>query len=192
MAGPATPNQGLLTWRFAGAAMPFGAQTSLGVEGPNSALTAPETLDEIVLASATFHEAMAVIDCQLTTVDLKIGPEATGPTLSAVVGQNGGEGNDATPPNTAFLIRKTISGISNRFSGRLYWPGVSDGNLMQGGNIDPTAYPTYRQACVDFFDALDAIAGINPVVFNDSSDPRVVSGLDLQLRVATQRRRLRR
>lgn len=108
------------------------------------------------------------------------------------------------PPNTALLVRKNTASLGRGATGRLFLPFMCpEANMDEGGNVDGTIV-TAVQAQMNAW--LAALAtedtggnGTAPAVLNPTSSnpavagtPIIITGLAVQGKVATQRRRLRR
>lgn len=189
MAGPPTSAFAELAWHFGGLSAPTGAVTTLGVQG---------TMDPVegwlgVLTGfwdEVRDEFVPELECERGTV--KVGPVATGPTYSFAIGTTGTGQGQGVSPNVSVLVRKEVEGISGRYSGRMYWPGCNEGRIEANGVLTAQAQGLFQSAFSNAFTHL-LNAGLTPVVFStSSSDPRNISAVLVQNRVATQRRRLRR
>lgn len=109
----------------------------------------------------------------------------------------GGNNFPMPPPNVATLVRKVTSGRGRRAQGRMFLPGlVSETDIDNAGFIDPTARATLQGRLDDWLDALLA-PGFQMAILHGSEGetpagpPNIVTGLALQPKVASQRRRLR-
>lgn len=189
--GPKLPSQALLTFDFGGVGLPFPATPSIGLVGDALQYLEPTWQATVVQASTDLVQLTCTSTVTLNEVRVKIGPEELGPTLTLPVGEPGAEGANQTPPQVALLIRKEVIGITTRRMGRMFWPGVSDGNVDAAGLLDPTARADYSNA---FADWQAAVCGseLQLCLFDETSDVRIVNSIPVQPRVSTQRRRLRR
>lgn len=196
MAGPFNNKQAVLSLHFTGAALPYGAVTTFGFRDQNdAAIDGAAIIDDIATAAEALHQLISAGDVWLDHVELKVGPVDSGPTHSAAVNVEGEQGDHPDSPNVAYLFRKRVSGMSGKYGGRSYYPGVSEGNTTAGGSVAPAAVTSYQSAMDNFLLALETVDLI-PVVFSTDPDPsgvaRDVVAVTLQPKVATQRRRLRR
>lgn len=200
---------GRVTMSFTGPGLPYRAMTMLEFE--RTLEEPPETFlgrtrDGWLSACSDLHQLVASNACYLDTIEVKVGPESTGPSVVIPAGVRGESGTEACPPNVALLVRKYVPGSSNRFSGRLFYPGISEGNVGSDGTVPTPALGPYQEAFDDFLDAirpqgvmdpeLTDVPCVYPQVIGKGADGvdevRAVYSLDVQHRVATQRRRLRR
>lgn len=189
--GPKLPTQGLLTFEFGGVGLPYGATPSLGLVGPAAVYSDSAFQAGVLSAANDLVQLTCTSTVTLNQLILKEGPEAVGPTYVLASGTAGAQGANQAPPQVAMLVRKTVTGVTTRLMGRMFWPGVSEGNVDSAGVLGPSAVTDFQNAFNDFQTAL-AFFNVEPCVFNETSDERIVDGLDVQVRVATQRDRLRR
>lgn len=122
---------------------------------------------------------------------LKQGPSDLGPTFEVSTIRSGTLNENPTPPNTALLARKQVTGVSGRRWGRFFVPGLNEAQVADGGSLTGPYFTSAAVAVNNWFEGLAAIYGGVFVYPNDSSDPRPVESYDAQSLVATQRRRLR-
>lgn len=196
MAGPPLASTAVLSWHFTGAAVPRGAVTTLGFI--HFGWDSQDWQDFAVAISdecKDLHQLVAVNDCILSRVELKQGPVDTGPTFSVGLQTEGSQGVAADAPNVAYMVNKHVAGLSGRFAGRMFYPGVSEGNTTTGGVVGPAAVSQINSALEIFYDAAVLLGG-QPCVFGAPGTPgaagREVTALTVDPLVATQRRRLRR
>jgi len=191
MAGPPSSAFINIGWSFAGGGLPLGAFTSLG--GNVGITPGDDVLDIVEASTVTLMDTICASAVACSSISIKVGPDATGPTYTRAVAISGGIADGGVNPNTAFLIRKTAAGLSQRFAGRMFWPGPPENGIQANGYLDPTFLGTVDDAVTLFWTELNTANAIDGVVvFNGSSDPTTVTGLDIQPQTATQRRRLRR
>lgn len=193
MAGPPTLADGQVTVVFGGSAVPTGAVCTIGLQNtlgefPSNALNTIAPLIE------AFHGKAAVNTCSISRFELKIGPEATGPTYTQASVKAGEGVSQGVAPNTATLIRKELFGLSGRFAGRMYWPATPEDQVGVDGLVGG-AYLSIVQTAADTLLSSLTTAGYEPAVFSSSvliPPVQMVERFSVQSRVATQRRRLRR
>lgn len=114
-------------------------------------------------------------------------------TLSpAVVGDRTSPVN---PSNTAVLVRKVTGVGGRRNTGRWFIPGVINADQTDAG-VMTTAAAAAWQSALDLIVA--GVPALSPdqfenlvILHSDSTPPTDVTNLNVQLRLATQRRRLR-
>lgn len=189
MAGPATATEYEFSYRFSG----FGGTSPVSSIGIYTETNSDEAIRGRATALWTGLRPFTSKDWQLVEIAIKQGPVATGPTWTIPVGTYGQDNGDSVPANTSFLIRKALSGTSNRFAGRMFWPGPRENKIDAAGVLVAGEYVDMQVALDEWVDDLDSIVSGYPLVFpsNGGSSARVWK-LDLQGKVATQRRRLRR
>lgn len=122
---------------------------------------------------------------------LKYGPNNVGPSWEFSATQAGGISGTVAPPNVAFLLEKTaaLGGRQNR--GRMYLPGVSSSDFDGDGDVGSTRLTGLNGAATSFLAGLDTITAPMVILHNTASDPTPVTGINVDSRLATQRRRLR-
>lgn len=191
MAGPPTGLFGELSFIFSGINAPTGAVSTLGVESPVVDFFNVTWQNELVGLSTDLVQLTCNTALVLDRIDIKVGPVSSGPTISLPVAENGAQTGDTMGPQVAMLVRKQVDNVSTRLAGRMFWPGLTVGNVTPGGQIDSTPLGLFQDAWDDFYDGLVALTSA-PYIFTQSSDPRPVSSLTVQDKIATQRRRNRR
>ena len=113
--------------------------------------------------------------------------------LGPIVGIRGPGGS--APQNTAVLVHKTVP--SGR-TGRMYLPGVNEGNVAPNGAIDGTELAIWQGALTNLKDGLldfpeiTQLAMLASVAGDAHTAIKGVTSLVVDGVVATQRRRLRR
>lgn len=189
MAGPPSASFAQITWRFGGVALPRGAACTLGVTAPFGGLSSINTVaEDFALAMRPFM----VSEVEVQTIAIKVGPVSTGPTEvynSSAIGTNG---TDLSSRAQAWLIHKRVTGLSGRFAGRMYWPGVPESLVGSNGDASTLARADIEDELLAFYTEL-GVAGSSPVVFSASGgDPRPVERFDVDPLFGNQRRRNRR
>lgn len=189
MAGPATSDEFEFSYRFSG----FGGTSPVTSIGIFTNTATDEAIRGRATALWTALRPFTSKDWQLVEIAIKQGPVASGPTWTIPVGTWGQDNGDSVPANTSFLIRKAIAGTSNRFAGRMFWPGPRENKIDAGGVLVAGEYIDMQVALDEWVDDLDTVVNGYPLVFpSDGGSSTQVWKLDLQGKVATQRRRLRR
>jgi hypothetical protein len=176
---------------FTGSGVPLGAACTLGLEY-NPAKTVQQTADD---CRDNFVATILPVLIQNTGLDhvlVKYGPNDVGPTATSASGVGGSDLSDQAPPNVAYLVRKgtALGGRKNR--GRMYLPGVDEGEVLQGGTIQPGKLAGVEAAVDAFMAAMIADGHTLVVLHNGPEIPTEITSLTVDGTVATQRRRLRR
>lgn len=189
MAGPPTSAFSQLAVRYTGVGLPFPAITTHGFTSPTS------PLGDVLLAIVEFGGLIAEALSTFVTVDSvswKVGPVATGQSTNVPVNAAGSVVGGVAAANCAALVRVSALDISGRFHGRFYLPGLPEFAIDDSSNITTDHMLTLQGAVDDAYAAVLAV-GMEPRVFSSvSSDPRTVEAVNVQRRVSTQRRRMRR
>lgn len=126
---------------------------------------------------------------------------------------NGGGAASMSPPNVAFLVHKLCGHTRTQRNGRMYFPGVVEGSVSDGGDIDGThtsglaaGLETFRIALSDDLPGGGTTAwrvvhvtghdGVpapgHPLGKPNAWDSTDITGFSVETRVGTQRRRVRR
>jgi hypothetical protein len=102
------------------------------------------------------------------------------------------------PQNSALLIRKRTDAAGRRGRGRMYLAGIAENVVSPTGDIDDATVAYYQGAATDFFDAVQLLTQVEDMVVLHRSEgigseppPTPITSLQVQKRIATQRRRLR-
>lgn len=128
----------------------------------------------------------------LDRVDVKFGPDDVGPSGTSPSGLNGSIAGNVTPANLASLIQKQTLLGGRRGRGRIYLPGVPEANTLPNGNLTG-AYNDLLTASWNQF-RLDMASSDLPLflLHSDATPPTEIQLFSVDIRPATQRRRLRR
>jgi hypothetical protein len=129
---------------------------------------------------------------------LEVGQDGGDPIVVEYGATTVGSNNDEPlPPNCALLVRKTTAFGGRRNRGRAYIPGLSlKPSTSPAGMIDGAAVTALQSDANDWW---AAAANVGPpevsglVLLHSESPftPTPITGLDVQDKIATQRRRLR-
>lgn len=180
--------------KFTGTNTPTGAEVTFGVNYLDglTPLQVAEAVDGAVGDSSIMSPCAS--QTALTTISVKFGPNATGPSVDLTTSHTGANGDSETP-NVTWLIKKSTALGGRAGRGRMYWPGVVEEETGVDGVIIPSDVTAFQTAADLFFDEL--AANDVPMVLlhgegSPISEPTLVTALTVDPRVATQRRRLRR
>lgn len=128
----------------------------------------------------------------LERVDVKFGPNASGPSGSAPGGSAGGIAGNVTPANLSALITKHTLLGGRKGRGRTYLPGVPEANTGANGDLLALYVTNLTTAFSDFLGAVAAVDLPVYLLHGDETAPTEVEAFVVEVRPATQRRRLRR
>lgn len=181
---------------FTGSSVPEGAQMTFGLDHTGSALS-PTGIAEVVEAAwiSSGIKSRYVSSLGLTGILVKEGPNVTGASALLGVVHNGTASGTSVAPNTSVLIRKhtAIGGRAGR--GRCYFPGIPEADVDGGGLIVSTERALWETDFQTFLDDIAAESLIPVLLHGDNSPvstPTPITGVTVDSKVATQRRRLRR
>lgn len=179
------PTDARISWWFTTPG-PYPAACTLGLRG---VAEPDDVLDALVQYWNDEIRPVSPASYTLDRIELKMGPEETGPTYISAVGTAGPSSAAALPPSACLLVRKQVLG-SGRLAGRMYWPGLFESNVDNAGTITDSGLST---AVEGLYELLQNVLNVQPTVFPTGPfDPRQITGLQADGRIATQRRRLRR
>lgn len=116
-----------------------------------------------------------------------------GASASAASGEAGNNGDPTLPPQVAYLIRKQSASGGRTGRGRFYQPGPPVGATAEGGTVDSTIRGQLEEAFNDWNFNLDSNSIPMVILHAEPSllAPVLVTNLDVDVLLATQRRRLR-
>lgn len=122
------------------------------------------------------------------------GPPLSGEFLENLTGTSAG---NRPSPNCALLISKRTAVGGRRNKGRMYLPAgfMLESDFGSDGRLGTTPLNAFQASANTFFNSLSLEAAIaGPVLFHSTtpSTPTVVTGLQVQSVIATQRERMRR
>lgn len=176
---------------FGGLACPSGATTTFGVFHDGNGT--PSGLANIV--KATWEADMLIPFATTLTLDsiaVKYGPDETGPSAEVSSGAVGVDSGVAVAPNTSVLVSK-ITGLGGRKGrGRMYLPGISENAVDEGGNLSTAKINSIQTELDEFLLGMSNASRPVYLLHADATAPTLVTSLECQSLVATQRRRLRR
>lgn len=182
--------------RFTGLLVPTGAEVTMGFDVSNYAGTVAEAALDVGEAWITHLMPNLSDQLVLSSVMMKFGPDATGPSSEQGMAVNaGGDTAAAASPNVTYLIRKQTALGGRAGRGRIYVPGVVENAITSAGNVE-TGKRGALQADIEAWGVALSTLFLFPVVLHGAGSPVTVptpiTGWDVDLQAATQRRRLRR
>lgn len=128
-------------------------------------------------------------------VQLKYGPQSTGPAWFSQGLTTGERVGSPVPPNTAVLVRKRTASGGRSGRGRMYMPGVPEEGVLGQGVLTSgeqliwtTQLEVFRQKLLTEDVAPVLLHGDDSPV----TSPYIITDFQVAETVATQRRRLRR
>lgn len=189
MAGPPSAAYAQIGFGFGGPAMRFPGLVTCGIEkGADTPVIFDAMEDWLESKWSPFFNAST----QALALLLKVGPSASGPSFTRPINILGNVGGDAVPSNVSLLVGKSVAGVSGRFAGRWFWPGMSEAQAAAPGIVAGLFLSDYQAMFDDLYSRLAAL-DCNPVVFPSAGgSPRPVIGFPVAPVLSTQRRRLRR
>lgn len=186
---------GQINWIFGGDAAPTGAQVTLAYEVPSGG-GGPD--DEAEFFFALWRDEVLPAQSSAITLEgvlVKHGPNATGPSGTFTGTEDGGASELAAPPNVALLVQKRTGFGGRTGRGRMFIPGIPEGQIDSSGNISEGVRADFETRLGELHAGM-VVASAPPVLLHGSSGPLSlpfpITQLTVAGRTATQRQRLRR
>jgi hypothetical protein len=184
-----------VNWHFDGSGLPSKGEITLGLD-VSDFLGSGEDIAEA--ASSEFEATILpqlANTVRLSFTSIKVGPDATGPTYEHALGAFGSKSGSAAAPNTAALCIKQTAFGGHAGRGRMFLPGIPEGDINEGGTLGGTYLAALQGAVNTFHTGWDGY-NLTPVLLHGPgsplSTPTPLTGMTVSATVATQRRRLRR
>jgi hypothetical protein len=119
--------------------------------------------------------------------------------VAVALGDQAGGSTGATLPANCAVLGHKMTGLAGRHNrGRLYYPGIAEGVVDENGNLASAQITHYNTQFAAYLSAVNGISGIAtmvlvhaPRVGNSAPTPTPITSIIVDLRIATQRRRLR-
>lgn len=179
---------------YTGAGVPTGAQWTLGIDPAGGDPIDVATLVATAITSAGIMTHFTE-EVSITSVMVKFGPDATGPSGTLGVDLAGTVTGESLPPNVCVLVRKNTALGGRAGRGRLYLPSVPEAEVNEAGELVEAYMDGVQTAFDEFFDELGSLA-VPGVLLHGAGSPLSVptplTSFSVQAVCATQRRRLRR
>lgn len=131
--------------------------------------------------------------CALTSVLAKLGPNETGVAFEESYSEDGGVASQAQSSQAAVLVTKLTTHGGRKGRGRMFMPGVTEGQTDGGGLLTSAALTAWQAAVDGFLEELETFTA--PMVLlhaDDATTPYAVINLQVANLFASQRRRIRR
>lgn len=158
---------------------------------------ADTALDAAQLASEAWSSTVLTDQAdgvRLSNTRCKFGPNSTGPFADYSTSIDGGLSVNQVTPQVAMIATKVTATGGRSGRGRMFIPGLTEPDVNSAGIIG-SAYLAAMQAKLTALGAALVDASLVPVLLHADSvgdtTPHPLIGIQLQSKVATQRRRLR-
>jgi hypothetical protein len=177
---------------FSGSGVPTGAVMTWGMNNPG--LVTPHAMADVVANSLDTRNVKLLYDnsVNLSNIHVKNGPDATGPFYDRATVLPGERVGEVGYPGAAVLIKKSSASGGRKNQGRMYMPGICEGDIAIGGVIEAS----YLALCQATWNAIFGdLSGSGPgmvILHSGVEAPTVITGLNVEGQIATQRRRNRR
>ena len=190
-------NYGQINLRLGGDALPTGGEVTIGFqnvadEGSPSAVASQVGT---ILEGCTGIWAATWNEVGLRSIAVKLGPNSTGPSAEVASIQNGAYGSADGVPAVAYLVQKNTAMGGRQGSGRFYWPGVPLVEVSEAGIIVSSVVLSMQTGWTEFFVEMNS-AGFPLALLRHPDSPiqtpELLTNLNVDNQIATQRRRQRR
>ena len=128
---------------------------------------------------------------RLNSVEVKYGPESTGPSFTSSGESVGSLGGSTLAPNTCYLVEKNTNLGGRKGRGRMFIPGTVAASMTDTGALNTTRLNAMNAACSDFLGTLNAADLPAVLLHGDATAPTDIINMSTDPVLATQRRRLR-
>jgi hypothetical protein len=161
---------------------------------------AQDTVEDLhaAFASTLFgipHSSYTLQQTELRFVVAELGPVQIAVTINPIQGTGSAS---PLPQNSAALFHKRSANAGRRNRGRFYLPGLGEGSVDPAGRISIGEINAFNSLAANFLAGVRAAASIAEMVILHSDGvssapaPTVVTFMNLDPVIATQRRRLRK
>lgn len=182
-------------FKYTGDGLLTGGENTLGLDVQASAGTPLTIAEDLSVLWESFWAPSITSTVVLSSVLVKFGPDATGPSAEFPCNIPGEVGGAAASSAVCYLGKKITSLGGRAGRGRLYIPGVPESEVGPQGDLDDTWVGNFNTAMAGFMAGLNS-ADLPPVLLHGADSPLSVPTLIQQIvidgMVATQRRRQRR
>lgn len=184
-----------VNFHFEGAGLFYPAECTIGLDVTASS-DSPEEIAEILADAweAEINPSLTNV-VTLTEVTVKFGPDVTGPSGSWSGAHQGNVSTSGASPAVTYLVKKGTAFGGRAGRGRMYVPGVPEAQVGSDGDLDDTWVANMTTGFSDW--AAVAVANNLGLVLlhqpgSPLATPTPITSLQVDGRVATQRRRNRR
>lgn len=180
---------------YGGTDQPSGAEWTMGFDVSGFSGSPTDLAEICVIAYNSnnldqFHTSQTI----LQLVKVKFGPTATGPSGEFGTTSPGTAAGSACPPQVAALIRKLTAFGGRAGRGRIYFPGVPEGQVSSGGILSDAWINNLPVEMATTMTQIE-LAPVNAVLLHGAgspiSTPTPITGFSVPARCVTQRRRNR-
>jgi len=134
-------------------------------------------------------------DVTLSSVLIKQGPDATGPSVAVSASRPGTIVADSNAPSTSYLVHKNTPAGGHAGKGRVFLPGTRDSVVDDSGVLGSGTITSFNANLLIFFTRAVTNFYIPVLEHKDTAlfpTPTTMLSMTVDATVATQRRRLRR
>lgn len=175
---------------FSGAGLPNGAAVTYGVGGFGSG-SAVELAEAMHNVFAVNWLPRIMDTARLEATRAKFGPNAFGPFATWTEPLTGGGLGPQAAPNIALLVEKVTASGGRSGRGRCYIPAINEEGVRADGSLLGSDLAAFQTIVDEWLVDIEANTSGMFLFHAASSDPTKVTKLNVDPKVATQRRRLR-
>jgi len=177
---------------FAGAALPHGAEVTLGANISSYGGTPAQACSDAIDAWTTNMSPRQISAVNLASVRVKFGPNNVGPSAEVADGTPGGAGGAGVSSAVSVLIHKVTGAGGRAGRGRMFVPGIHEADVTANGEILTLKLSTLQTAFSGLLAGLTVVDMPPLLLHSDLTTANLITSLSVDTTVATQRRRLRR
>lgn len=187
-----------LSWQMTGKAAPvsctFGVQ-AITLAGPYTDI--PDDVFAAATASGSiFEPSLSGTQWRFLPVEMVYNDAGTMVGVASSADAVSGTFSGLVPPsvNCSLVVKKLSAVLGRKNRGRFYAPitMVDEGGIDQMGNISAIPFGSALAMWQGFFDNLDAITELVPVILHSAvGSPTPITSFVLESQIGTQRRRMR-
>lgn len=180
---------------FAGAALPHGAEVTLGANISSYGGTPAQACSDAIDAWTTNMSPRQISAVNLASVRVKFGPNNVGPSAEVADGTPGGAGGAGVSSAVSVLIHKVTGAGGRAGRGRMFVPGVQETDVSDAGVIGGATLTAWQGSATGLLNDLGTALLIPALLHGVGSPittPSTILSLTVDSIVGTQRRRQRR
>lgn len=189
-------NYAQVNFIFGGAALPLGAEFTMGMDINGYGGSASDLAEDCATAYVDNLINYNSDQVEFLSTHVKFGPNDTGAQGDFSANETGGTSGAPLEPAVAVLVQKVTAHGGRSGRGRFFLPGFLDSISTSGGVIGGTELTALQTDVTAFLNDLSAFGG-GPVVLHapgphGGDSPWPITNLVVSSQVATQRRRNRK
>lgn len=153
-------------------------------------------IDDISDVLATAYKLVLASSSEFLGVHVEVGASPFDLIFDSTSGAGSGTvGGDISSPQVQCLVKKVTGAAGRKNRGRMYVPDVAEAVVDQSGVINVTGRGRADLVATAFFTGVLGVAAdftVPVLLHTDATTPTVIVGFTVEVKAATQRRRLER